>query len=425
MTTTTVPIVTDDNLDALLNGAVPQRVGEVEIYAPRPAAEATYDSAAGILRAPTPFGGVLEFTPDQKVMTKEQMVLLSPLGVEANWDPRVVATFLIECHHRELDPWQREAYLMLYAGKYIRHIGIDGFRTRGESTGEYRGRKAPLFCDEDERWRETWPYRDKAPFASKVGISRAGFDEVQWNIAHYDEFGLVEERLWNDKAKKKIPTGRLAPTSPNWAPAGKGGKPCVMLGKVAEAGAWRVAFPRRFGGFYAPEEFDRVRAQQAQEDTGAAKRREAYAAAQAQSAEQPRETITVQATVGAPVTTEPVKQGPVVEGYTDDEARVLLLAELDEQAEVLGKTTGALCARWSESRNGRAITTATAAELLDHVHRIRSYVVAALREQNRDAEADRYQEAPQAGPCEELFGRGPAVVEPPVEVAVEPTGVGQ
>jgi hypothetical protein len=363
----------------------------------------TYDAAAGILRAPTPFGGVLEFTPDQKAMTKEQMVLLAPLGVEAQWDPRVVATFLIECHHRELDPWQREAYLMFYAGKYIRHIGIDGFRTRGESTGGYRGRTLPVFCGDDGVWREIWPFRDVAPVAAKVGINRAGFDDVQWNVAHYAEFGLVSERAWDPEAKKKRPTGRLAPASENWAPAARGGKPCVMLGKVAEAGAWRVAFPRRFSGFYAPEEFDRVRAEQPNEDDAATvKRKAAYA--EAKGAEGGRERIVVDAEV---------VETPDAGAKFGEAERLLLLAELDEQAEVLGKTVEALCERWSASHGGRQIDSATAGELADHVHRIRPYVLDALREQKRDDEAGRYEQAAPVGTCEELFGRGPVVVDPP------------
>lgn len=381
---------------------------------------ATYDTNVGSLRVPTPFGGHLEINPKQRVFTDEQMVILSPIGVEAGWDPRVVMTFLSECNERGLDPWQREAYLMLYAGKFIRHVGIDGFRKRGESTGEYRGRLGPFVCDEDEKWREIWPYKDRAPVAAKVGILRAGFDGPVWATAMYDEYvPMQDESRWDPREKRKVKTGNRVPTS-NWRRAADGGKPMVMLGKCAEAQAWRVAFPARFGGFYAPEELERLRAELAatQPDPAAEKRRAAFAEAQA-AASGGRERIVVDATVG-PTAAAP-DQAETFPTAAGDQDLPLLLAELDEQAEVLGKSVAELSARWSASRNGRAITTATAAELADHVYRIRPYVVTALREQKRDAEADRYEQAPPVGTCAELFGRGPVVVDPPADQA-EPQG---
>lgn len=361
---------------------------------------AIYDTQEGALVVPTQVANVkLTFRPDQRVLDEKQMTLLSPLGIEANWDPRQVAVFLMECQERGLDPWQREAYLMKYPGdKYVRHIGIDGFRKRGESTGDYRGRTTPLFCGEDGEWTEVWPHRDKAPYAAKVGISRAGFDSVVYAVALYDEYAVItDEWKFDPRQNKKVKTGNRAPSG-NWRTAANGGKPTVMLAKCAEAQAWRAAFPQRFGGFYAPEEFDQNRVQA--EDASAAKRREAYAAAQSAGGE-PIE--------GEVVTEDAAEPVPVLGGRE----RGLLLAELEEQAEVLGKTTEQLCARWSAARSGRQITDATADELLAHVHAIRSYVVSALREQNRGGEADQYERAPQTGTCEELFGRGPAVPEGP------------
>lgn len=375
---------------------------------------ASYNTEAGTLRAPTPFGGYLEIGPKQRVFTEEQMVILAPLGVEAGWDPRVVMTFLIECRERGLDPWQRETYLMLYAGKFIRHIGIDGFRKRGESTGEYKGRLGPFVCDADEKWREIWPHKDRPPVAAKVGILRAGFDGPVWATAMYDEYvPMQDETKWDPAKRQKAKTGRRVPTS-NWRCAVDGGKPMVMLGKCAEAQAWRAAFPARFGGFYIPEEFERQRAEEAGaggDDAATVKRKAAFAEAQTAS-QGDRERIVIDAEV-VPDTAD--------SGQPFGEAeKQQLLAELDEQAEVLGKTVTALCERWSASRGGRAIDTATAAELADHVHRIRPYVIDALREQKRDVEADRYEQAPPAGTCDELFGRGPVVVEPPTVEASAP-----
>lgn len=378
----------------------------------------SYDARTGVMLIPTQVSGMhLEFTPGQRVLTDEQMALLAPLGIEAGWDPKQVAVFLMECNTRGLDPWQREAYLMLYpGGRYIRHIGIDGFRKRGESTGDYRGRTTPLFCGEDGKWTEVWPNRSKAPYAAKVGISRVGFDDVVYAVALYDEYVVIsDEWKWDPRQNKKVKTGRRVPSG-NWRTAADGGKPTVMIAKCAEAQAWRAAFPQRFGGFYAPEEFDRARAESkaAQDAAAAAKRREAYAAAH-----------------GKPASDEPVDAEIVAETAPeppslDEDARPLLLAELDEQAEVLGKTVDQLCARWSASRGGRKIKKATADEVAAHVHQIRPYVVAALREQKRGEEADRYAQAPDVGTCQELFGRGPAVPDGPLpEGGAEAAEAGQ
>jgi phage recombination protein Bet len=364
---------------------------------------ATYDTEAGAIRIPTQVGGVfLTFTPDQKVMSEQQLVLLAPLGVEAGWDPRQVAVFLMECQERGLNPWNREAYLMFYAGKYIRHIGIDGFRKRGESTGQYRGRLGPFWCDTDGKWLEFWPHRDRPPVAAKVGLIRSTFDEPVWAVAMYDEY-VATKPVWRDGRK----TGEVEITA-QWKPAVQGGKPSVMLAKVAEAQAWRVTFPERFGGFYAPEEFDKDRAEQQSANPAAEKRKAAFAAAQAgPAAATPAGGDVVDAQV-VDDTTDPVRE-------FGDAERELLFAELDEQAEVLGKTVTDLSARWSKSRDGRDIKTATAAEIADHVHRIRPYVLDALREQKRDDEAAKYEQAPPVGTCEELFGRGPVVVDPPAD----------
>lgn len=367
---------------------------------------ATYDAVEGVIRVPTQVQGVhLTFAPGQRVLTDQQMVLLSPLGIKADFDPRQVAVFLMDCQNRGFDPWANEAYLMKYPGdKYVRHIGIAGFRKRGESTGTYRGRIQAVFCDTDGKWLEVWSHRDRPPYAAKVGIRREGFPEPEFVVALYDEYVPMHDE-YEGRGDSRKKTGRRVPT-PNWRAAVDGGKPTVMLSKCAEAAAWRAAFPERFNGFYAPEEFERESVQQRGDDPGAAKRRAAYAAAHGQG------------TSMDPAKDDPVGDDPgVVEGTTveDETTRALLFAELDEQAEVLGRSVDALCERWSASRDGRKIDTATVTELADLVHRIRPYVLAALQDAGRDDEADQYEKAPHAATVEDLFGRGPAVPEPTVD----------
>jgi hypothetical protein len=207
---------------------------------------------------------------------------------------------------------------------------------------------------------EFWPHKDRAPVAAKVGLIRSTFDEPVWAVAMYDEY-VATKPVWKNGQK----TGQVEITA-QWKPAAQGGKPSVMLAKVAEAQAWRVTFPERFGGFYAPEEFEKDRVAQHADNPAAEKRKAAFAAAQAAESTAPADVVDAQ------IVDEPDQPGR----QFGDAERALLFAD---------------------------------------VHRIRPYVLDALREQKRDDEAARYEQAPPAGTCEELFGRGPVVVDPPAE----------
>jgi hypothetical protein len=378
---------------------------------------ATYNVDNHTIVIPTPVGGMtLEFREGQRTLDAKQMHLLSPLGIEAGWDPNQVAVFLLDCNRRGFDPWANESYLMLYPkGKYIRHIGIAGFRRKGEETGLYKGRIAPEFSADGVNWSKVWLNKNVPPAAARCAIIRADHDEPDWGYAVYDEFAPMQDEYtgWGDSRKK---TGRRIPV-PMWRSAADGGKPSVMLGKVAEAIAWRTAFPNRFNGFYAPEEFDRQRYEVVQDDEATARRKAAYEAAQ----DVARPTVKVVADVIDGEATETTPQA-AASGFTVNQERELLLAELDEQAEVLGKTVAQMSARWSASHGERRIMDASASEVRDFVHQWRPYVLRALRDANRDTEADRYAQAPQVADCHTLFGRGPAVVEPPTGAGVTEYG---
>jgi hypothetical protein len=354
----------------------------------------------------------LEFRPGQKTLDQQQMQLLSPLGIKADYDPAQVMIFLLDCGRRGFDPWANEAYLMQYPGtpkKYVRHTGIAGFRRKAEESGQYRGMIGPQFTADGATWVDVWLNKNVPPAAARAGIMRDGFDGPIWGTAVYDEFVPMTDEYdgWGENRHK---TGKKVPAA-MWKPAAQGGKPSMILGKCAQAAAFRIAFPNRFNGWYEPAEFDRARAEH-HDDEGTAKRRAAYEAATGKPVPAAAPPVVID---GTATDTTSAPDGPVApeSGLTITEERTLLLAELDEQAEVLGKTVQDLTARWSASREGRPIDKATVAELLDFVHRCRPYVVKALRDANQDADADRYANAPQMGTCQELFGRGPSVPEPP------------
>ncbi len=149
----------------------------------------------GQILIPTPFaGGNLIFDPGQRFLNEEQLVLLAPLGIDKRFQPAYVMAFLAECHARGLDPWSREAYLMLYPGeKYIRHIGIAGFLRVAEETRQFRGAEQGVYYDDSGKAHKVWPYRDQAPYAAEGTVHR--IDRLPATVvALYDEYApLVAE----------------------------------------------------------------------------------------------------------------------------------------------------------------------------------------------------------------------------------------
>ena len=374
-----------------------------------------YNPDTGETTIPTMIeGATLTFYSGQTTLNQAQLVLLGPLGIEANWNPQHVMVFLMTCLTRGFDPWGREAYLLRYRDstsadgwRYINHTGIPGFRSGSERTGLYLGRDQPLYSGDDGVWREVWPYRDVAPYAAKVIVKRADRDPTGY-VALYDEYAPHKE-IWKDGKR----TGQFEITA-GWRPAAQGGKPFLMLGKCAEAGAHRAGFPQVHSGFYVEEEFHRLRAAE-ERPTVSDKLRQAHAAAQAAAGEpedgdQPaRETITVTVPPAdgfdpADLDTVPEQTSPDPEAIRD-----LLLAELNAQGAVLGKDVRR---RW-ELRHGRPFDTATPTEVQAHVHKIRPYVITALATADRQQELSVYRQAAAFGTLAELFGRDPSTPPPP------------
>lgn len=378
----------------------PEPAGASEPDAPaQSAALARYDADASTLRVPTNIPGlVLSFTKGQGVLDAQQMHMLAPLGIEAGWDPAQVAVFLLQCQVRGMDPWRKHAYLLRIDGRYVYHAGIGGLLAKAESTGQFRGLTQPQWCGPDGQWRDVWLDKTTAPSAARIGVLRDGFDAPVWGVATYEEYApLVNETAWDAQRGKKVSTGRRRPAA-NWRTAVDGGKPGVMLLKCAKAAALRDAFPDDCGGFYVSEETEKMRAEARErsggverDDTATERRQAAYAQAMDEAATEPA----------------PEFAG---HGVTDDEARQLLLAELDEQAAVLGRTRHEVVANWVAARGGVGPDQWPLQWLASAVRALRRYVLAELRERGETAEADHYQAAPDVGTVEQLFGRGPVVL---------------
>lgn len=163
----------------------------------------------------------------------------------------------------KLDPLRRQIYAFVFSKDKPEKrrmsiiVGIDGFRSIADRTGNYRP-------DENE---PSYVYDDaaKGPL-NPAGLVRATvrvhkFSHGQWfpaaATAKWDEYAPIkEEWAWDGAQNKRVPTGVMTlDTTGNW-----GKMPELMLAKVAEALALRKAWPDDFSNVYAAEEVDRARA---------------------------------------------------------------------------------------------------------------------------------------------------------------------
>ncbi|WP_228844442.1 recombinase RecT, partial [Mycobacteroides abscessus] len=123
--------------------------------------------------------------------------------------------------------------------KYTIQTGIEGYRVVGhriarrEAIGRPLARR--LFCGRDGVWRDVL-IENGPPVAAKAEITCDGV--------------LVGEAVV--KFVEYAQTTRQGELAGQWRD-----KPTVMIGKCAEAAAWRAAFPNDFSGVYEPAEFDR------------------------------------------------------------------------------------------------------------------------------------------------------------------------
>lgn len=144
------------------------------------------------------------------------------------------------CQSKRLDPFAGEVFaVMRWDGKLNRNkltiqVGIDGFRSMAEETGEYDGSTLPIWCDRDCNWTDVWT-SNEPPFACKVGVRRKGFSNVQYVIGRYSAYVQT--------------SGKDNKTAHMWEKRGP-----EQLAKCVEACALRMAFPRRLGGIYTIEE---------------------------------------------------------------------------------------------------------------------------------------------------------------------------
>ena len=180
-----------------------------------------------------------------------ELVKLSPATVRkylvsggGNVSDQEVMMFLSLCRYQHLNPFLKEAYLIKYGSNDPATIvvGKDVFTKRADATPTYGGKQAGIIVlDKNGEVKE----REGAlvlPNETLVGgwakIFIKGHDTPEYASVSFDEY----------VGKKK--SGEI---NGQWSK-----KPATMIRKVAVVQALREAFPDRFQGMYAQEEFPEV-----------------------------------------------------------------------------------------------------------------------------------------------------------------------
>ncbi|WP_147409207.1 recombinase RecT [Kitasatospora xanthocidica] len=341
---------------------------------------------------------VLEITGEQRFWTKAQRAAMATIGLKDAPMAEQVAFFHI-CKSTGLDPFRREIYYIPRKRKvfgqdeiyYTAQTGIDGFRHIGQRSGRFIRRIGPFWTGPEtdpawwiqgedginrRRWVEVWlaPGLPAAAMCRIEHYSIAGDPTVSQAVALFSEFAVTkDEWVRGERTGQKVLSGL-------WPTMG-----VHMIGKVAEAQAWRVAFPREFVNIYEHaemEQADAAQTNQVREDS--AQRRKA-ARAQAQPGTVIPGTVVTASTrtapeestgQGTPVTGaeagEPTA-GPEDEPPTADELR----RELHAYASVMGSTVDKITHRWREA-TGTSLDEVTGGQLAVLLAELRPYVLAAL-----------------------------------------------
>lgn len=208
----------------------------------------TIDSAELVTATET----ALVIADNQREFTEAQIAALKQLGVDDA--PRGdLDVFFHTAKRLGLDPFTRQIYLIGrktkvggYRGeperwetKYTIQTSIDGYRVTGHRIARREGLGRPVvrrqFCGRDGVWREVL-VDGGPPVAAKSEIYCDG-QLVGEAVVKFAEFAQTKSDgqltgMWRDK-------------------------PTVMIGKCADAAAWRAAFPQDFSGVYESAEFDR------------------------------------------------------------------------------------------------------------------------------------------------------------------------
>jgi phage recombination protein Bet len=401
---------------------------------------------------------VLALKPTQKKFTDDQVAVMRSMGWPV--DDMTVAEvlhFQYFCAARNLDPFLREVMPLKTKDGIVPIIRIAGMRKIAEDTGAYEGlTKHFEFQDGNGDWHEGWPSATEKPVACRIGVYKRGWREPVEGSCRTDEAEVYE--------RVELPNGTVEwVLTERWRE-----RLFTMLKTTAEADGLRRAFPEHLSGIYTHEEMARVRREREQEylrkvaAEGRARRRDFMRAAVQPGTDEQAEPERVEVVEGVhegvvverqperidpmaaardlirsaqayvpeprPEATSPVEDTPAADvaeappvevpaapdpapedlPLSDDDRKACLLAELAEQATILGATPEFLAQRFTELADGEPLAAWSSDLLLRVVTAWRKGVVGHLEKAGRYEEARAYAEW---GPkdvdrVEILFGRG-------------------
>mgnify|MGYP002136059980 CR=1 FL=1 len=186
-------------------------------------------------------------------MSREQIELLKRTVADGTTDDEF-ALFMTTAQRLGLDPFAKQIYAVKrptydrqrreYIDKMTIQVGIDGFRSVADRTGQNDGQDGPFWCGEDGVWHDVWLH-DSPPAAAKVVVWRKGSAKPFTGVASYRSY---------------VQTNKDNKPNRQWEQM-----PDVMLAKCAEALALRKAFPSQLSGVYAPEEMGQADNERARE----------------------------------------------------------------------------------------------------------------------------------------------------------------
>ncbi len=159
--------------------------------------------------------------------SEDQLVLLNKT-ICKDFSKDEIMLFAHVCSSKQLDPFSNQIYAIKRMGRITFQIGIDGFRSIAERTGEYDGQEGPYWIDEEGQKFEVWLKKER-PHACQTKIYRKGISRPFIATVLYSEFKANNNPLWNTM-------------------------PIHLIGKVSEAAAFRKAFPQQLSNIYEKDE---------------------------------------------------------------------------------------------------------------------------------------------------------------------------
>lgn len=162
--------------------------------------------------------------------TRDQIELIKRTVADGTTDDEL-ALFLYQAKRTGLDPLAKQIHCVKRGGKMAIQTAIDGFRLTAERTGLYAGNDDTTFEGGDEA-KGTPPVKATHTVWKMIGGARVSFTATaRW--LEYFPGDNSQGFMW-----KKMPFH--------------------MLGKCAEALAFRKAFPAELSGVYTDDEMDQA-----------------------------------------------------------------------------------------------------------------------------------------------------------------------